>query len=123
MKTSRTVFVVDDESIIADTLAVILSQSGFAAQSFHRFQDVLSAAELIVPDLLISDVAMPGMTGIDLGKYIRAKYPACRVLLFSGKATMRDMLKRAQQEGDFEILEKPIHPADLLEKVKGSCSV
>ena len=114
----KIVFVVDDEPIIADTLAVILNRSGFVAKSFHRPAEVLEAAELIVPDLLVSDVVMPGMTGVELANRIRSQYPECKCLLFSGQANTRELLRSAHDDYEFEILSKPIHPADLLAKIE-----
>jgi DNA-binding response OmpR family regulator len=64
------IFVVDDERIIAETLATILMKSGFSAVPFSNPMEALSAAELEAPDLLISDVVMPQLSGIDLATRI-----------------------------------------------------
>jgi DNA-binding response OmpR family regulator len=114
------VYVVDDEKVIAETLATILSRSGFAAKGFQDARDVLTfAAQSVPPDLLIADVMMPGMTGIDLAIRMRQTYPQCRVLLFSGKADTADLLETARRQGyDFELLAKPVYPADLLERIE-----
>jgi DNA-binding response OmpR family regulator len=63
-ESKRVVFVVDDEPAIAQTLAMILNQSGFAAIAFEDPHLAIEAAGAIKPDLLISDVMMPGMTGV-----------------------------------------------------------
>jgi CheY-like chemotaxis protein len=121
MKRKRSrIFVVDDERIIATTLATILGQSGFQAEAFTNPVDALEKARLEAPDLLLSDVVMPGMSGIDLAIQIREACPACRILLFSGQAATSDMLEVARQQGhEFNILSKPIHPTDLLAAVSG----
>jgi CheY-like chemotaxis protein len=114
------VFVVDDEGLIAKTLAMILNQTGFAANAFEDpYRALEAAAGGLVPDLLITDVIMPGMTGIDLAVQFRANYPECKVLLFSGQAATADMLAAAKRHGhDFEVLAKPVHPSDLLAKLR-----
>jgi DNA-binding NtrC family response regulator len=113
------VFVVDDERLIAKTLAMILNQSGFAASPFEDpRQAIESAASGLVPDLLITDVVMPGMSGIELAVQFRRDYPNCKVLLFSGQAATANMLATAKLHGhDFEVLAKPVHPSDLLAKL------
>lgn len=112
------IYVVDDEKVIAETLATILNRAGFIATAFEDPLAALNAAAFRAPDLLISDVAMPEMTGIDLAIQIKQANPRCEVLLFSGKAFTEDLLETARQDGhDFEILSKPMHPIDLLERV------
>jgi DNA-binding NtrC family response regulator len=112
-------FVVDDELIICSTLATILQRSGFDARAFTNPLEALKAADENPPDLLISDVMMPEMSGIDLAIQIQAAHPSCRVLLFSGQAATSSMLAEARIQGhNFELLSKPIHPTELLLKIK-----
>ena len=82
---ARRIFVVDDEKIIADTLAVILRQSGYDASAFYSAQSALDRLESCCPELVISDVVMPGMNGVDMAVLIRERHPACKVLLFRGR--------------------------------------
>jgi DNA-binding response OmpR family regulator len=113
-------FVVDDERVIADTLAMILNGAGFRALPFSDPLDALAAASTEPPNLLITDVVMPNMNGIQLAIRFRETYPECKVLLFSGQAATGDLLERARQQGhDFDILAKPVHPKDLLAKLRG----
>jgi DNA-binding response OmpR family regulator len=115
------VLVVDDESAIADTLSEILSLSGYAAMPAYDGEEALESALLMPPELLITDVMLPGMSGIELGITMRRIYPECRVLLFSGKAATTDLLTNARGEGhDFTLLSKPVHPTDLLRRVSES---
>jgi CheY-like chemotaxis protein len=86
LPTDLTVFVVDDESVIALTLATILKQSGFIAKAFTNPAEALNSAGSEAPDLLVSDVMMPEMLGVDLAIQLKAIRPACKVLLFSGQA-------------------------------------
>jgi len=112
------IFVVDDERIIADSLSAILNKSGFDASAFYDAEAALAACETLKPEYIISDVAMPGMNGIDLAIQMKERFPACRILLFSGHATTLDLLANAQSAGhDFELLSKPVHPKDLLARL------
>jgi DNA-binding NtrC family response regulator len=114
------VFVVDDEHVIASSLAMILCyQGGFHARSFNDPTEALNAARCDPPDLLISDVVMPSLSGIELAAGIRTLCPDCKVLLFSGHASTADMLESARLNGyDFEVLSKPVHPGDLLARIR-----
>jgi DNA-binding NtrC family response regulator len=112
------IFVVDDEKVISETLAAILRLSGFAATSFTNPFEALNARSGS-PDLLLSDVVMPGLSGVDLAIQFKEKYPNCKVLLFSGQAATNDLLQAARERGhDFHLLTKPVHPVDLLQRIK-----
>jgi|SRR5580698_2427955 DNA-binding NtrC family response regulator len=113
------VFVVDDEIIIASTLATILQRNGLDAVYFTDPLEVLPAARLGPPDLLITDVVMPVLSGIDLAIDLKEEYPRCKVLLFSGQAATANLLQAAKDKGhDFELISKPIHPTDFLKKIR-----
>ena len=113
------IFIVDDEEVIAQTIAVLLRRSGFVVEAFTNPIEALKSADSQAPDLLISDVVMPEMSGIDLAIQVKSRYPACKVLLFSGQAATADLLRAARQQGhDFELLLKPVHPKDLLRAIR-----
>ncbi len=113
------VLVVDDEPIIASSLGMILRQHGYDAKSFTEPIEALRAARSDIPDLLITDVVMPGLSGIELAIQVQAICPSCKVLLFSGQAGTANLLETARSEGhDFEFLVKPVHPTDLLTKLE-----
>ena len=118
---AKRIFVVDDEKCIADTLAVILRHSGYEASAFYDAQSALAQMESCTPELVISDVAMPGMNGVDMAVLIRERHPSCKVLLFSGQACTLNILEMVGKRGyDFELVAKPIHPTDLLAKIAGA---
>lgn len=114
------VFVVDDEDVIASTLAMILrSHGGFEARAFTQPLVALQAAQAEAPDLLISDVVMPALSGIELAIQVQKQFPSCKVLLFSGQAATAGLLETARENGyDFEILLKPVHPSDLIQRIQ-----
>jgi CheY-like chemotaxis protein len=121
-KPERIVLVVDDERVIADTLSVILSRSGFTVMTAYDGETALDLAEIAPPDLLLSDVMMgPGMDGTELAIQMVTSFPECKVLLFSGHAATVDLLAKARRSGyDFTLLNKPVYPADLLARIAES---
>ena len=113
------VLVVDDERVIADTLAMILNQSGFEAQPVYSGEKAVELAATFQPAMLISDVIMADLNGIDAAIRVRALLPSIKILLFSGQAATADLLEKARAQGyEFEILAKPVHPQDLLNKLR-----
>lgn len=113
------VLVADDERVIADTLAMILNQSGFEARAVYSGERALEEAPAFRPNMLISDVIMADLNGIDAAIRIRELLPSIKVLLFSGQAATADLLEKARSEGyEFEILAKPVHPQDLLSRLR-----
>jgi CheY-like chemotaxis protein len=113
------VLVADDEQVIANTLAIILNQAGFEARAVFSGEKAVEALDIFQPDMLISDVIMTGMTGIEAAIITRQRLPKCKILLFSGQAATADLLEKARTQGhEFEILAKPVHPTDLLAKLR-----
>jgi DNA-binding response OmpR family regulator len=113
------VFVVDDERVIASTLAAILQINGLDARFFFSPLEALDAAHSDKPDLLISDVVMPQLSGVSLAIGIQETCRGCKILLFSGQAATSDLLRQAREQGhDFELLSKPLHPAVILSRIK-----
>ncbi len=113
------VLVADDEQVIANTLAIILNQAGFEARAVFSGEKAIEALDTFQPNMLISDVIMTGMTGIEAAIKTREKMPNCKILLFSGQAATADLLEKARAQGhEFEILAKPVHPTDLLAKLR-----
>jgi CheY-like chemotaxis protein len=112
------IFVVDDEPIIGATLAAILNMNGFAARAFTSPLEALEAARADAPDLLISDVVMPRLSGVELAIRMKALYPRCKVLLFSGQEQTTDLLPSGPLLGhNFRLLSKPVLPMKLLAEI------
>lgn len=107
------VLVVDDEQIIADSLAIILNRNGYSAKAAYSGEAAIIHASEWRPAAIISDVIMPGITGPQAAAAILRFLPQCHVILFSGHGTL-DIGHRIG-ECRFEILPKPVHPAKLLQ--------
>jgi DNA-binding NtrC family response regulator len=93
------VFVVDDEVVISKSLAMILERYGYLARFFTDPLEALKHVEVNPPDLLISDVAMPQLSGFDLAIQVKAHVSDCKILLFSGHAATAHLLDQAQKHG------------------------
>jgi DNA-binding NtrC family response regulator len=109
----RRVLVVDDERLIADTVAQILNIHGYDAFTAYGANDALTIAERFFPDFLLSDVMMPGTNGIELAVAVQELLPKVKVLLFSGQAGTSQLIE--QSDMTFTLVAKPIHPDRLLQ--------
>jgi CheY-like chemotaxis protein len=111
------VLIVDDHQAIADTLASILQGSGYEAMAAYSGEQAVEAAIASNIDVLITDIAMGGMSGIEAAIRILRTRPACKIILFSGQSSTVNLLQESEAQGcyHFEILAKPVHPAILLD--------
>jgi DNA-binding response OmpR family regulator len=114
----KKVLIVDDEHLIADSVALILSHAGYQSRSSYSADEALVIARDFAPDILLTDVVMPGSNGFELALQIRELFPECRIFVFSGQSVTADLLQIYNDRGmDFQILAKPIHPQTLIEKL------
>jgi CheY-like chemotaxis protein len=105
MSLPRRVLIVDDERLIADTLALILTRHGFETTAVYSGEAAVEAAATVQPDVVITDVIMDGMNGIEVATRLCALHPGCRVILFSGQLETADLLQDAERRGrSFEIM-------------------
>jgi DNA-binding NtrC family response regulator len=113
-------FVVDDEPVLLSTLAAILNLSGYTAISFATAEETLLAAEADPPSILLCDVHLSGMNGVELAILFKTRYPSCKIALLSGSPETAELLVTAKSQGhEFQVLAKPIHPTDLLAAIEG----
>jgi DNA-binding NtrC family response regulator len=112
------IFVVDDELEIAKMLTVVLQMNLFDAIAYTDPHEALEAAKAAPPDYIISDIVMPGLTGIELAIRVRTEIPTCKILLFSGHIGAPALIEEAKASGhSFNLVEKPIHPTKLVEAI------
>jgi len=111
----KRIVIVDDDVLIAESLADILNGEGFEATAVFSGKDAIDWAGTTKPDVVVSDVVMPEMNGIEVARSIREFLPQCRIILFSGQALTSDLLAEARAQGHaFEILAKPVNPYSLI---------
>ena len=117
--TSTRILVDDDEPLIADTIVQILNRNGFIAHAAYGGREAIDCARLTNPELILSDVLMPHIDGVEAAITIQKFLPDARIVLFSGQAATVEILARARQRGyQFELLAKPLHPTQLIKHLR-----
>ena len=111
------VLVVDDEESIRDLCARVLSRAGYTVITAPSGEDAVALLTREAFALVISDIRMPGISGLEVLERAKATYPEIRVVLITGFGTPQ-MLARAQQSGADRILTKPFNPMELLAAVR-----
>ena len=112
------VLVVDKEPAVADSLVATLHRSGYAAIAAYDGQSALETSLLVPPEVVIADVELPGINGIELAIALKSTIPDCKILLLSGKETTPELPASAIGSGhEFEVLNKPVKPSDLFAHV------
>jgi response regulator RpfG family c-di-GMP phosphodiesterase len=113
------VMIVDDDSSIADTSARLLGMFGYECYAVYNPADAIACAESFTPDVVLSDVIMEGMNGVELCEEIRHMLPECRILLLSGHVpTAHTLMQDSAKRGyNFELVAKPVRPEELVAKI------
>lgn len=118
------IVVVDDDRLVADTLALIFVKNGFEARAAYSADQALETARAFHPNLLLCDVTMPGRDGLSLVCDITHEFPSCRIIVLTGfysnlKSVREQSNKLARPVG---ILTKPCQPTDLLREAASMLS-
>lgn len=113
------VLVADDEEIIAKTLATILNLAGYEVCAVYDGETAVKLLDIFQPNLIITDVTMPGLTGVEVAFAAQNTLPRCKILLFTGETTLHRLLGNTPAASlPFNLITKPVHPADLLALLK-----
>ncbi|WP_043311031.1 nitrogen regulation protein NR(I) [Pseudomonas sp. ML96] len=117
MSRSETVWIVDDDRSIRWVLEKALQQEGMTTQSFDSADGVLTRLTRQQPDVIISDIRMPGASGLDLLARIRDMYPRLPVIIMTAHSDL-DSAVASYQGGAFEYLPKPFDVDEAVSLVK-----
>jgi DNA-binding NtrC family response regulator len=105
-ETRPTVLIIDDESGIVDTLRILLKNEGFAAHVAFGGKQGLDQITSIRPDIILSDIRMPGVTGLDVLAAARAADADVPVILMTAQASLQSAIQ-AVNDGAFHYIQKP----------------
>jgi DNA-binding NtrC family response regulator len=111
------VLLVDDEQEFAQTLADRLSMRDLEASTASNGQEALSAVQHAEPDVIVLDLKMPGLHGIDVLQRVKQAYPNVEVIILTGHGSRRDE-EAARSLGAFDYLEKPTDLETLVAQIK-----
>lgn len=115
----KKVLIVDDEAVLAETVALLLKRQGYHVLWASDGSQALKLVEEQKPDLVIADLVMPNMNGLQLLEWVRDRRSLDKVkfLLMTVKESVLEPLKRHHTEAD-DYMAKPFDKDQLLEKVK-----
>lgn len=115
------VLVVDDDRDNADTTVMLLQMWGHEAEAAYSPEDSISKAVALDPDVILMDIGMPGMNGVDLARELRAFCPESKFLALTG-FTQADIVRRARIAGFSDVLFKPAPASVLQDAVESECA-
>jgi DNA-binding NtrC family response regulator len=117
MSTTLRALIVDDEPIVGRRLKPVLEKLGFEVEVFEDSALALSRFSEAGFDIVVSDVKMKGMDGVDLLERVRARSPHCKVILITGFPSP-EVAAEAMAKGAFEYLAKPFKTDHLRRAVE-----
>lgn len=115
--TDATVYVIDDEQDVRDALRMLVTSVGLPVETFPSALEFLEQFEMDCPGCIVTDVRMPGMSGLELQQKLNAMGALIPVIIISGHADVPTAV-RAIQEGAEDLLEKPFSDQLLLDKIQ-----
>ena len=108
----KRILVVDDEQIVRESYKRALTDAGYTVRTVESGLDALKACRAEPFDVMLADLRMPGMDGIDVAKAVTDEFPETRVVIITGYPS-RQSAERAASLGIFDYLEKPLSPERL----------
>ena len=107
------ILIVDDDPMMANTMADILNMSGYRVTACHSAEEALDTARKIELDVVISDIRMPGMNGVELFNALQSVQPNLPVILMTAYAA-EELIRQGMAEGVIGTLDKPVDIHRLL---------
>jgi two-component system, NtrC family, response regulator HydG len=113
------ILLVDDNTDFLDSVKDVLEQEGYKVVTAVDAKTALSLVESASFALVLMDIKMPGMNGVDCFLQMKSRYPAIRVILFTAYA-LTDLIQIARDNGVVAVMKKPLEMGDLLQTIEMS---
>ncbi len=115
----KTVVIVDDEEDIVELVSHHLKREGFLVKEFYKGRDFFSYLDSIIPDLIILDIMLPGMDGLEICKILKSKpkTSSIPIIMLTAKAGEADVVVGLELGADDYVI-KPFSPRELVARVK-----
>lgn len=115
------VLVVHDQRDVAESVLELLNRNGYAAIAADTGEEAIETALLIPPELVIAEVKLPDMSGVEIAAALKVKLPATKVLLFADESAAQDVLAAVKKSRHgIGLVEKPVDLANVVERVSVS---
>ncbi len=118
--TGKTIIhIIDDDAAMRDSLAFLLDVNGFEPQVYESADAFLKAAGAVAATCVVSDIRMPGMTGLELVRKLKGSASSCPVILITGHGDVA-LAVEAMKAGAVDFIEKPFDDATLLGAIRAA---
>jgi len=111
------ILIVDDESMVLSMLREVVSHEGYFVSTAKSGEQALDLLRQNVYDLVVSDITMPGISGLELLECVRENWPEIKVIIITGQGSI-ETKATAFNLGAEDFLDKPFHFDDLLKRIK-----
>ena len=118
----KKILIIDDEPIVRTSCEKILMPEGYEVRVAENGEEGLGILEKEEFDLILLDLKMPGMDGVDVLKIIKERWPETRVIILTGYSTIETAVNTLRL-GAFNFIEKPFTPDKLISSVKEAIEI
>lgn len=119
MSDKTVIHVIDDDAAMRDSLAFLLDVNGFDSQVYESADAFLKGANAVAARCVVSDIRMPGMTGVELVRKLKGGGSPCPVILITGHGDVA-LAVEAMKAGAADFIEKPFDDASLLGAIRAA---
>jgi two-component system response regulator FixJ len=119
MHDKTVIHVIDDDAAMRDSLAFLLDVNGFAPQVYESADAFLTSGDAGAASCVVSDIRMPGMTGVELVRKLKGGGSACPVILITGHGDVA-LAVEAMKAGAVDFIEKPFDDSSLLGSIRAA---